>query len=42
MDPALAVIQNTSDSSERWAAVHENVNGTYQAGFVLMGFMIEN
>lgn len=38
MDPTLAVIQNKSHSSERWAAVHEHVNGTYQAGFVLMGF----
>lgn len=42
MDPAPAVTQNKSHSSERRAAVHENVNGTYQAGFVLMGFMIEN
>lgn len=38
MDPALAAIQNKSHYSERWAAVHEHVNGTYQAGLVLMGF----
>lgn len=35
MDPVLAVIQNKSQCNEQWAAGHEHVNGTYQAGFVL-------
>lgn len=36
MDPAQAVIQNKSHSSKQRAAVHEHVNGTYRAVFVVI------
>lgn len=40
MDLTLAVLQNQSLSIEQWAAVHENVNGTYLAEYILLEFMI--